>query len=75
MMTRESNVRLRDKECEYKVFHRKDFLDVLGTYKGSNPILVDFRKYLQKTEKRTESYREWTREGDRDEYLGLGRSV
>ena len=50
------------KECGYKVFHRKDFLDVLNHYSGSHPILVDFREYLRGIEGRTESYRKWTKE-------------
>ncbi len=50
------------KECGYKVFHRKDFLDVLNHYSGSHPLLVDFRGYLQRIEGCTESYRKWTKE-------------
>ena len=44
---RTGNHSLRDREnaerSDYKVFDRADFLRVLDTYGGSNPILLDFR--------------------------------
>lgn len=49
----------------YKVFNRKDFLDVLDGYKGCNAILRDFRKHLQGMEDQTNSYLEWTRKDDK----------
>ena len=63
-----------DREIEdggygYKVFHREDFLGVLNSYSGSHPILVDFREYLQETEDRTNSYKEWTQDHRRCDYL------
>ncbi len=48
----------------YRVFHRKNFLDVLNGYEGKNPILVDFRQYLQGLEDDTNGYKEWTRDKD-----------
>lgn len=56
-------------DCNYKVFNRADFLDVLNGYKGSNPILADFRQYLQRWEDETNSYAEWTRDDERDCWL------
>lgn len=44
---------------EYKVFNRKEFLEVLNHYKGSNPILLDFRAYLQEWEDDTNSFKDW----------------
>ncbi len=48
-------------DCTYKVFNRKDFLTVLNDCKGRNPILLDFRKYLQELEDDTNAYAGWTR--------------
>ena len=53
------------KNCNYKVFNRADFLDVLNGYKGRNPILVDFRQYLQCWLDETNSYAEWTQDDER----------
>ena len=46
----------------YRVFHRKDFLRVLNGYKGKNPILVDFRQYLQDREDDTNGYKDWSKD-------------
>lgn len=44
----------------YRVFNRKEFLEkVLNHYKGSNPILTDFRAYLQAWEDDTNSFKDW----------------
>ena len=44
----------------YKVFNRKEFLEkVLNDYEGSNPILTDFRAYLQAREDDTNSFKDW----------------
>ena len=45
----------------YRVFNRKEFLEVLKPYEGSNPILLDFRAYLQAWEDDTNSWREGER--------------
>jgi len=48
------------KECKYKVFKRTEFLEkVLNDYKGSNPILTDFRARLQEWEDDTNSFKDW----------------
>ena len=60
---------IEDGDHGYKVFRRKDFLRVLNSYSGSHPILMDFREHLQEIEDRTNSYREWTEDHDRCEYL------
>lgn len=46
----------------YKVFNRKDFLNVLESYEGNDSILSSFRQYLKDVEDRTNNYIEWTRE-------------
>ena len=48
----------------YRVFNRKEFLEkVLNDYKGSNPILTDFRAYLQAWEDDANSFKGW-KEGE-----------
>ena len=39
-----------ENETGFKVFRREDFLTVLESYPGSNPIMTDFRKHLQELE-------------------------
>ena len=47
----------------YKVFNRKEFLEkALNHYKGSNPILTDFRAYLQEWEDDANSFKDWKKE-------------
>ena len=47
----------------YKVFNRKEFLEkALNGYEGSNPILLDFRAYLQAREDDTNSFKDWKKE-------------
>lgn len=49
----------------YKIFNRKEFLEkVLNHYEGSNPILMDFRAYLQAWEDDANSFKDW-KEGER----------
>ena len=43
----------------YKVFNRKDFLNVLDSYEGSDSTLTDFKRHLQRLESQTNSYTEW----------------
>ena len=51
----------------YKVFNRQEFLEVLNDYKGSNPILLDFRAHLQEWEDDTKSFKDW-REEEREKW-------
>jgi len=44
------------KEKEFGVFLRKDFLNVLESYRGQNPILLDYRGYLQDISREVEAY-------------------
>ncbi len=53
---------------DYKVFHRKDLLEVLMDYGGDDSILRSFRQYLQKLECETNRYTAWTREGNRESW-------
>ena len=50
----------------YKVFNRAEFLEVLKSCKGDNPILMDFRNNLQKYENCSNSYTEWTQYDKKD---------
>ena len=43
----------------YKVFTRRDFLDVLKTYPGHNAIAVDYRAYLEGMEEASQSFWDW----------------
>lgn len=53
-----------DGPYRYRVFNRKEFLEkVLDHYKGSNPILLDFRTYLQEWEDEANSFKDW-KEGE-----------
>ena len=53
---------IETKSC-YKVFHRHEFLSsVLNKYRGSNPILTDFRDYLGQKEDDTNSFKNWQKE-------------
>ena len=45
------------KNNEYKPFLRRDILDVLSTYKGSNNILVDYRERLRFIEDEVNAYK------------------
>ena len=45
----------------YKFFDRRDILDVLDEYTGSNAILVDYRDYFQKLENDTKGHASWRR--------------
>ena len=52
----------------YKVFNRKEFLEkALNDYKGSNPILLDFKAYLQEWEDDANSFNDW-KEGERTKW-------
>lgn len=61
------NHSLRDREHaegqDYRVFDRGDLLEVLGTYSGRNEIVLDFRSYVERWQRDTESFREWTESG------------
>ena len=48
----------------YKVFNRCDLLKVVEPYKGTHPILDDFRDHLKSLEDDTQSYREWREDGN-----------
>ena len=50
----------------YKAFDRRDFLGVLSGYTGDHAIVTKFRAYLQKIEDRSDSWRDWNREGRRN---------
>ena len=49
----------------YAVFDRTEFLRILDIYRGTNAILLDFRRHLKRWQRETESFRRWTRDGKR----------
>ena len=58
----------RDREIEadakefhrpFKVFNRREFLEVLDRHPGKHPTLLDYREYLRQWEERTNSFFEW----------------
>ena len=63
------NYSLRDRQHaegqEYRVFDRNDFLRVLKKYGGENEILLDFRRHLDRWERDTASFEQWTVDGER----------
>lgn len=44
---------------EYKFFRRSDFLEVLDTYDGDHPIVVDYRNHLREIKRDYESHDGW----------------
>ncbi len=54
----------------FKVFTRKNFLEILDKYEGHNAILLEFQQYLQSLEDQTSSYMEWTRENKKESWRG-----
>ena len=63
------NHSLRDRqhaeEQGHGVFDRSDFLGVLEGYRGGNQILLDFRRHLDRWERDTASFAEWTVDGEK----------
>ena len=57
-----------ERESRYKLFGRRDFLDVLRQYPGDHPIVTDFRERLRRLETAFTGYRHWTRTDDRREW-------
>ena len=52
-------IELKGTSRRYKVFDRRDLLDILDSYQGKDPILLDYRNHLQGLEDCTESYNSW----------------
>ena len=63
------NPSCKDRQIErgsgYKIFGRKDFLNVLERYRGEHPIVIDFRDHLRRLETEFTGYRRWSRNDDR----------
>ena len=49
----------------YRVFNRENFLKVLNGHEGNNPILMDYRQYLQDVEDDTNGYKEWKKDSSK----------
>ena len=60
--------RLVERESGYKVFGRRDFLDVLDRYSGDHVIVTDFRERLRWLEGEFTGYRRWGRHDVRGEW-------
>ena len=59
VVQRIERIEIEGAKNKYKVFQRSDFLSVLNDYHGSNPILTDFKAYLQEMENDTDSFKYW----------------
>lgn len=63
------NYSLKDRQhaedAGYRVFDRSDFLKVLEKYRGSNEIVLDFRRHLNRWERDTASFEHWTVDSER----------
>ena len=64
-----------DNSC--RVFGRNDFLRVLETYHGINPILLSFRSHLERWEHETNSFLEWGFDSEKTDraWEGLYRRI
>ena len=62
---KDCQIELRSK---YKVFGRREFLDVLNSYPGDYPIVTDFREYLERFETAFTGYRRWGQNDDRGDW-------
>lgn len=54
-----------ENNTRFRVFSRRDFLDVLNTYRGTHPIVTDFQKHLQRREDEFNSFEQWKHDHDR----------
>lgn len=54
-----------ESESRYKVFGRKNFLDVLDRFPGDHPIVTDFRDHLRRRETAFTECSDWGRNDDR----------
>ena len=54
-----------ENNTRFRVFSRRDFLDVLNTYRGTHPIVTDFQKHLQRREDEFNSFEQWKHDDDR----------
>lgn len=71
-----SSKRIIEDESQYKVFDRKDFLNVLNSYRGDNTIVLDLRCHLELMDRASEGFRNWKqtdnwKDWTRDAWEGL----
>jgi hypothetical protein len=52
----------------FRVFNRNDFREVLRTYRGAHPVVKDFRGRLQRWEDETNSFWDWKRDDQREQW-------
>ena len=55
-------------EKGYKLFGRREFLEVLNRYHGNHSIVTDFREHLRQREAEFTEYCRWSRADDRSEW-------
>jgi len=55
-----------EKSTKYKVFEREDFLDVIKPYYEAHPIISDFYNHLMRKKEATNSYKEWSENGNEE---------
>ncbi|MCY3746159.1 MAG: hypothetical protein OXH05_07980 [Acidobacteria bacterium] len=54
--------RIEKSASAYRVLRRDEFLGVLDTYRGNNPVLRDFRQQLRDREDDFRSFRNWRKD-------------
>ena len=60
-----AQVQAIEKNTVFRVFSRRDFLDVLATYRGVHPTVTDFQDHLQRREEVFNSFEQWNHDADR----------
>ena len=65
-----NEIELEGTSRRYEFFDRRDLLDILDSYQGKDPILLDYRDHLQGLEDCTESYNSWHK-GHRSQWSWL----
>ena len=59
---------LRVENAGFRVFRREDFLKVLNDYRGSHPVVTDFREHLQQLEDDFKGFGAWRRVDSRENW-------
>ncbi len=49
----------------YKIFDRRNVIDVLGAYTGNNPIVFDYLNHLKRIDQDSKSFISWQKDDDR----------
>ena len=54
-----------ENNTQFRVFTRREFLHVLNIYRGTHPVMTDFREHLQRREDEFNSFKQWKQDADR----------